>query len=186
MSFPVGPLAPVSRSSDRTQWGGKHTRLMLQTIYIVAFLCLLRFDEALSITWDNVHFEDWEGTFRVRLDLPVRKTHQCGGMFASIRISQLLSEYLHVLGIAPFYLYPNYDRPWLCPVHLLALWWKTTVEEKVDLREKGSYVFRKKIGKDRVSLDADASMVSFFHDLMSESSLNIPTVESILSDMLSK
>ena len=55
---------------------------MLQTLYIIALLCLLRFDEALSLTWDNVHFEDWEdGKFRVRIELLVRKTHQYGGTF---------------------------------------------------------------------------------------------------------
>ena len=84
LSFFQGPHVLSSRASDEdiTGWGGPRVRLMLQTLYIVAFLCLLRFDEALSMTWDNVHFEHWENTFRVRLELTVRKTHQYGGIYS--------------------------------------------------------------------------------------------------------
>lgn len=74
-----GLTSGTNNKHDRTQWGGPRVRLMLQTLYIVAYLCLLRFDEALSLTWENVHFEEWEQAFRVRLELTVRKTHQYGG-----------------------------------------------------------------------------------------------------------
>ena len=80
IGFPSESLAPAGRTSDRTNWGGQRVRLMLQTVYIVAFLCLLRFDEALSMTWDNVHFENWENTFHVCLELTIHKTHQYGDM----------------------------------------------------------------------------------------------------------
>jgi hypothetical protein len=77
---------------------------MLYLLYLVSFLCLLRFDEALRITWPDVTFQvkdpmlkdHWIDTtpdllpqpeggsnatnFRVRLMLPFRKTHQHGGM----------------------------------------------------------------------------------------------------------
>ncbi|KAK7691376.1 hypothetical protein QCA50_004775 [Cerrena zonata] len=141
INFPQDVLAPVSRQADRTDWGGYRVRLMMQTIYIIAFLCLLRFDEVLSITWENVHLEEWENTFRICLELSVRKTHQFGG-------------------IAPFYLYPNYNRPWLCPVYLMARWWQMSMAMGIDMREKGSYVFRKKIGKDRISSLPGDSMSS--------------------------
>lgn len=95
MEFPTESLAPADRASDRTNWGGQRVRLMLQTVYIVSFLCLLRFDEALSMTWDNVHFEEWEGTYRIRLDLPVRKTHQCGGMVFCLQVDHIVSYVWH-------------------------------------------------------------------------------------------
>jgi hypothetical protein len=84
-------------------WGGFLIRMMLYLLYLVSFLCLLRFDEALRITWPDVTFQvkdhalkgHWidatpsllhqsEGgfkatDFRVRLMLPFRKTHQHGG-----------------------------------------------------------------------------------------------------------
>ncbi|KAJ7683605.1 hypothetical protein B0H14DRAFT_3101642 [Mycena olivaceomarginata] len=57
----------------------RSVRMMLQLLYIVSMLCLLRYDEALRITWQDVHFEPLEnGGFRIRLDLPFRKTHQNG------------------------------------------------------------------------------------------------------------
>ena len=82
MSFLQEGYTLCDPSDDYTGWGGPRVRLMLQTLYVVAFLCLLRFDEALSMTWDNVHFERWENTFRVRLELTVRKTHQYGGNYS--------------------------------------------------------------------------------------------------------
>jgi len=56
-------------------------------------------------------------------------------------------------GIAPFYLYADPQRPWMCPVRLFARWW--------DLCDgsKGGYVFRRKSGS-RFSDDPFARMVS--------------------------
>ncbi|KAG1864324.1 hypothetical protein F4604DRAFT_1928760 [Suillus subluteus] len=95
-------------------WGGFLIRMMLYLLYLVSFLCLLRFDKALRITWHNVSFQvkdpllkgHWIDTtpkifnqgifkgsdFHVRLMLPFRKTHQHGG-------------------IAPFYLYADIHKP---------------------------------------------------------------------------
>lgn len=83
-------------------WGGFLIRMMLYLLYLVSFLCLLHFDEALRITWPDVTFQvkdallkgHWIDAmpellhqggfratdFRVRLMLPFRKTHQQGGM----------------------------------------------------------------------------------------------------------
>ncbi|CAL1697460.1 unnamed protein product [Somion occarium] len=152
LSYPKGDLEPVSHQEledNPENWGGYRIRVMLQTCYVIAMLCLLRFDEALTTTWDMVHFEKWEGGFRVRLDLVMRKTHQYGG-------------------IAPFYLYPNHEKPWMCPCQMLALWWKMMRDLGVDVREKGTFIFRKKIGKDRISSKAEdgmssASFLTCFH-----------------------
>lgn len=67
-----------------------------------------------------------------------------------------------MIGIAPFYLYPNYDRPWLCPVHLLAKWWQLTRLLGVDIRDQGTYVFRKCMTGDHLSANPTDSMVCSF------------------------
>lgn len=76
--------APTSRKRKLEEpecWAGYGLRLMLMLLYSVSMLCLLRYDEALRITWDNVTFgKDFSsGSHYVRLDLPFRKTHQHGG-----------------------------------------------------------------------------------------------------------
>jgi hypothetical protein len=135
-------------------WGGFGLRLMLMLLYTVSMLCLLRYDEALRITWNDVHFEQLSKglfPFRVRLDLPFRKTHQHGGM-STCNPSEAPLTVAHA-GIAPFYLYADPQRPWMCPVRLFARWW--------DLCDgsKGGYVFRRKSGS-RFSDDPFAHMVS--------------------------
>lgn len=86
MSFdPNAERAPISRkqkAEDPSCWAGYGLRLMLMLLYVLSMLCLLRYDEALRITWANVHFESIPNSlypFRIRLDLPFRKTHQHGG-----------------------------------------------------------------------------------------------------------
>lgn len=53
---------------------------MLQLLYIMSMLCLLRYDEALRIQWSDIEFQEMDdGTTRVKIELDVRKTHQNGG-----------------------------------------------------------------------------------------------------------
>ncbi|KAK7013482.1 hypothetical protein R3P38DRAFT_3322511 [Favolaschia claudopus] len=76
------------------EWGGARARRLLALAYILAFLCLLRFDEVLKI---QVHDIEW-------LTLPFRKTSQFGG-------------------VKPFYLHlfpPHLAH--LCPIRALANW----------------------------------------------------------------
>ncbi|KAJ6628421.1 hypothetical protein B0H10DRAFT_2160891 [Mycena sp. CBHHK59/15] len=101
--FPVessssyGSTSKKRRHEHPEDWAGHSVRMMLQLLYIVSMLCLLRYDEALRITWQDVQLEQLEhGVLRVWLDLPFRKTHQNGG-------------------ITPFYLYANPDKPWMLP-----------------------------------------------------------------------
>lgn len=61
-------------------WGGYWIRVMLQLLYIMSMLCLLRYDEALRIQWSDIEFQEMDdGTTRVKIELDVRKTHQNGG-----------------------------------------------------------------------------------------------------------
>lgn len=60
------------------QWGGGRLRMMLQCIYTIAFLCLLRFDEVLRIQLKDIEIVDKEKG-HIKLTLPFRKTHQYGG-----------------------------------------------------------------------------------------------------------
>ena len=69
--------APVGPNVERN-WGGGRLRLMLQCIYTIAFLCLLRFDEVLKIQAHHLEVID-EAKGEIKLTLPFRKTHKHGG-----------------------------------------------------------------------------------------------------------
>jgi len=76
-------------NSELTNWGGAKLRIMLQCIYTIAFLCLLRFDEVLRIELKNIEVVDkFKG--HIKLTLPFRKTHQYGGtLFLSSRFLRM-------------------------------------------------------------------------------------------------
>ncbi|KAJ7870056.1 hypothetical protein B0H14DRAFT_2726455, partial [Mycena olivaceomarginata] len=82
--FPVesstsyGSTSKKRKQEHPEDWAGHSIRMMLQLLYIVSMLCLLRYDEALRITWQDVTFDMETGVLRIRLDLPFRKTHQNG------------------------------------------------------------------------------------------------------------
>ncbi|KAI0735528.1 hypothetical protein C8Q76DRAFT_765954 [Earliella scabrosa] len=104
------------------RWAGYKIRQMLQTLYIVSMLCLLRYDEALRIMWHQVHLEkDDKCVPIVRLELPFRKTDQTGTKTAD------------------FILYPDQQRPWLCPVRAFSTWWTLCIKMGVELKGR---VFR--------------------------------------------
>lgn len=62
-------------------WGGFKLRLMLQCIYILAFLCLLRSDEVLKIKYEHIKIID-KVKGQIALNLEFRKTHQNGGIIS--------------------------------------------------------------------------------------------------------
>ena len=64
--------------------------------------------------------------------------------------------YHSTIGIAPFFLYPDNERPWMCPVCALANWWTLCTHSNVKC---GGYIFRKRIGKDDISARALDCMV---------------------------
>jgi len=71
-------------------WGGGRIRLMLQCIYTIAFLCLLRFDEVLKIQAHHLEVMN-EATGEIKLTLPFRKTHKLGGTNDPISVAALTS-----------------------------------------------------------------------------------------------
>ncbi|KAF9232246.1 hypothetical protein BU15DRAFT_90696 [Melanogaster broomeanus] len=124
-----GPTTRQQKADDPTEWAGFNIRMMLYLLYLVSMTCLLRYDEALRMTWADVAFQNPRPTdFRVKLNLPFRKTHQYGD-------------------IAPFYLYGQPNRPWMCLVTAFAIWWNS--RQKV--QNLDGFVFRKKIGTDSTS-----------------------------------
>ncbi|KAK7033784.1 DNA breaking-rejoining enzyme [Favolaschia claudopus] len=54
---------------DPNQWGGGRSRLMLHAVYVIAFLCLLRFDEALKIQLQDIR--------RITNTFPPEQAHLC-------------------------------------------------------------------------------------------------------------
>ncbi|KZV72098.1 hypothetical protein PENSPDRAFT_742880 [Peniophora sp. CONT] len=129
------------RADDQPNWKATSTiRHQLNFIYIISFLCLLRFEEALRIEWHWLTLEPdpdgLEGSLRLRLDIPWRKTHQTGN-------------------IAPFYLYEDLEKPWLDPILALS-------RLIVDMEGKPlkGFVCRKRMNNGRPNDDPDAAMSS--------------------------
>jgi hypothetical protein len=74
-----GPNSQKRKQERPENWAGHSIRVMLLLIYIISFLCLLRFDEVLNIKWSWINLEVYKGRNRLKLSLPFRKTHQFGG-----------------------------------------------------------------------------------------------------------
>jgi hypothetical protein len=105
-----GPMSRKRKAENPAEWAGFVIRTMLLLLYLVSMICLLRYDEALRITWADITFQvkdkvikdNWLDTstelflqdtttfrptdFRVKLELPFRKTHQYGGACLRIRV----------------------------------------------------------------------------------------------------
>jgi hypothetical protein len=76
---PYAPNPRTSRGRDLQKWGGGRSRRLLHAIYLLAFWCLLRFDEVLRIQFHDLEIVS---PTCVKLTLPFRKTHQYGGASA--------------------------------------------------------------------------------------------------------
>lgn len=83
-----------------SNWGGYGERLMLTSIYSLAFLCFLRFDEVLKIQAKDIEIVD-ETIGSIKLTLPFRKTHQTGNCKPFVlyisRESPALDAVIHLL-----------------------------------------------------------------------------------------
>ncbi|KAJ3540347.1 hypothetical protein NM688_g6236 [Phlebia brevispora] len=133
------PQKRKNHPSGQDAWAGYCVRTMLHCLYTISMLCLLRYDEALNIRWEDITFGFTSlGLLFVKIDLSCRKTHQFGG-------------------IAPFYLYLTLDRPHMCAVLALARWW--ILAEKLNLQRYG-YIFRKRIRFDELSINPNDQMSS--------------------------
>ena len=90
---------------------------MMQYIYAIAFLCLLRFDEVLQIEAHYVELIN-EIIDHIKLSLKFWKTHQYDDRLFN-KIEQLL---MFIKDIKSFHLYWNQEQKYLNVSHLL-LWW---------------------------------------------------------------
>jgi len=88
-NFPIYRLGEAQPIMKDQSWGGGRVRRMLQCIYTIAFLCLLRFDEVLKIQAHHIEVID-EAEGHIKLTLPFRKTHKHGGL-SSFCLSSLLT-----------------------------------------------------------------------------------------------
>jgi hypothetical protein len=78
----VKDYAPKPRNeTDIHNWGGARLRCLLHAVYTIAFMCLLRFDEALKIQVHDIEFGTDPERPSFRLTLPFRKTDQTGSAF---------------------------------------------------------------------------------------------------------
>ncbi|KAI0691162.1 hypothetical protein C8T65DRAFT_745568 [Cerioporus squamosus] len=142
-AFPVEPsrqqISRKWKEEHPEYWGGKNTRVMLHCLEVMAFLCLLRHEEALRMQWHHISVEDLgNDKFRIRIELPFRKTHQNGGC-------------------APFVLYSNKSKPWMCPIRAFAAWSETC--RRLSIPREG-FVFRKRVGFDNFSASSEDAMSS--------------------------
>lgn len=90
--------------------------MMLQCIYTISFLCLLRFDEVLRIELKDIEIVD-KLKGQIKLTLSFRKTHQTGGISSS-----QISSFTNPDGIKPFHLYFDREEPHVDPIHHLLRW----------------------------------------------------------------
>jgi hypothetical protein len=144
-------VQPMSRQrhladSESAEWGGARLRMMLQCIYTISFLCLLRFDEVLRIELKDIEVVD-KLKGQIKLTLPFRKTHQNGGK-SYLWVSSFTS-----LEIKPFHLYFNRKEPHLDPVHHLLRWIHVS-------RLTTGPLFRKVDSYDRVIITGNKALVS--------------------------
>jgi len=113
-------VKPMSRQrhladSEGSEWGGARLRMMLQCIYTISFLCLLRFDEVLRIELKDIEIVD-KLKGQIKLTLSFRKTAQTGGISCS-QISSFTNP-----EIKPFHLYFDRQEPHLDAIHHLLRW----------------------------------------------------------------
>jgi integrase len=114
----VRNCVPSSRNAG--SWGGPLHHRLIQAIYTISYLCLLRINEVLKIRREHIKFED---NGKVTLTLPFRKTHQFGGRYLTNWITQTTAHLFLLVDIKPFVLYPlGPEETYLCPVRALADW----------------------------------------------------------------
>jgi hypothetical protein len=137
--FHVQRLGEVQRvRDDENEWGGGRLRIMLQCIYSIAFLCLLRFDEVLKIQAHHLEVID-EIRGEIKLTLPFRKTHKFGGN------THYIAALLTCIEIKPFHLFPDVASPHLDAVRAILRWMHVS-------RIAEGYIFRKISVDDRISM----------------------------------
>lgn len=87
------------------------------------------------------------------------------------------------LGVAPFYVYVNTNRPWMCLLRALAVWWVLAQEQNNHL---DGFVFRKRVGSDGISVNSTDGMVRRSSAPLLPSQLIPSTDIQLLSRVLSQ
>ncbi len=72
----IQPFTPRTKK-DGDLWGSPRRRLLVHAVLTMAFICLLRIDEALSLRFEDIIFHSPE---KIEVILSSRKTHQFGGL----------------------------------------------------------------------------------------------------------
>ena len=78
--YAAGSWTTKKNPENLHEWGGGRARRLLQAVYVISFLCLLRVDEVLKIQVHDIERVD-DRCFK--LTLPFRKTSQVGGEWVS-------------------------------------------------------------------------------------------------------
>jgi hypothetical protein len=128
-------------AKDYNQWSGPLGRRLVQAVYTLAFVCMLRIDEVLKIRFEDI---ERTGPLSFKLTLPFRKTNQfgCKSGPPSLHCQDLADMVIPLSAVQPFYLHA-FPSEWehLCPVRALMEWINAT-----QLNE--GYVFRKVAAND--------------------------------------
>ena len=140
---------------NKDDWGGGQTRRLLWAAYSVAFLCLLWFDEVLNIQVHDIKFIEGKH-LSMKLTVPFRKTHQCGGQLSSmIFFFHHLTWNIGLIEIPPFHLFAMPpEQQHLCAVRAVAEWLKVT-------NLQTGYLFCQITSGDRID-EANTPMVGFW------------------------
>ncbi|KAK7006110.1 hypothetical protein R3P38DRAFT_2555486 [Favolaschia claudopus] len=127
------PYVPGRRKHNGA-WGSPRVRLQTYALMLICFWCLLRSDEAVRITFDDLEFIPADATTPSSFELTLRwrKTDQFGQ-------------------VKPFRLYMRDEcEAYLCPVRAIAAW-------ILSARKESGPLFRKMNSGDRVSDEPLAS-----------------------------
>lgn len=71
-------IEDIATNKFKGQWGNPRRRLLVHAVVTLAFVCLLRLDEVLNLTFEDITFHSAE---HIEIDLFSRKTHPFGGLF---------------------------------------------------------------------------------------------------------
>jgi hypothetical protein len=105
-------------------WGSTALRRLLHCLYLLSFWCLLRYDEALRICCEDVMTEQHPTQprlFRLRINIPFRKTDQLGGEQLYYRsrytkYNSIASRWFTVLPLPPTAASPSLPGHGICPL----------------------------------------------------------------------
>ncbi|KAI3619620.1 DNA breaking-rejoining enzyme [Moniliophthora roreri] len=108
-NFDIKPVIAQKRNKDEKnpdQWGGPRLCRLMQFIYCISFVCLLRIDEALKINFDYIEYVSETDGKLLKLTLPFRKTNQYGDI-KPFFIQEFPPELAHLCLVRAY-------KEWIC------------------------------------------------------------------------